>query len=53
MVSAVNPNKKYTVSYLAPHQSLNRKYEYGSYQLYGRDLTEKQIIELYEGGWLG
>ena len=51
--SAIDPDKKYTVSYLAPHQSQTKKYEYGASELYGRDLTEKQIVELNEKGWLG
>lgn len=53
LAGEINPNKKYIVTYLAPHQSQSRSYEYGQFELLGKDLTEKQIIELHEKGWLG
>lgn len=46
LVNAIRPKKKYELSYLAPSQSRTKNYEYGLFKLYGRDLTEKQIIEL-------
>ena len=53
LAAAINPNKIYRVSYLSPTQSTSGEYEYGDFELLGKDLTEKQIIELNERGWIG
>lgn len=53
LVSAINPEKEYRVSYLAPHQNKSRMYEYGAFDVLGKDLTEKQIVEINNKGWIG
>lgn len=45
-VSEINPEKFYTVTYLAPHQSKARTWEYGEFKLLGKDLTHNQIQSL-------
>jgi hypothetical protein len=48
LVKFVDPNKKYTVSYLAHHQSETGKKEFGLFNIIGKDLTENQILELFK-----
>jgi len=52
LASMIDQGKKYPVTYLAPCQSPTEEVEYGVFDLYGRDLTEKQIIHLYETGFI-
>lgn len=47
IVKFVDPNKEYSVSYLAPHQSGSGKRESGNFTLKGEDLTENQIWQLF------
>lgn len=46
-VRFVDPEKEYDVNYLAPHQSAKNQREEGFFTLKGKDLTAKQIWQLF------
>lgn len=46
-VRFVDPEKEYDVNYLAPHQSDKNQREEGFFTLKGKDLTAKQIWQLF------